>query len=304
MNSDPDKGSIFHFIIPVVPTDQSLKPCKRTEILSETIIQTQMNYFKNNREGWNEVTPLHIESDFYDVPGFKNGKTALKHIELIEIGEVKGKSLLHLQCHFGLDTLSFARLGAQVTGIDISDTAIQAAINLSKELTIPATFYQTNLYDIERVIKGEYDIIYTSYGAINWLDDLDNWARLIAKFLKPNGLFYMVEFHPYVYTLSESMEIEESYFNTGPVESILDESYTDNSKTQKQGLRHTEWHHSISEVLNSLMNNGLQLSMFNEFPYQPYNCFKNMVKTGKEKWVFEKYKSRIPYLYSLKARKK
>jgi len=263
-----------------------------------------MDSFQNNRQSWNELTALHAQSDFYDVAGFKRGASSLNAIELEELGDIKGKKILHLQCHFGLDTLSLARLGAEVTGVDISDASIATAQALAKELNIPATFIRSNVYDIEQVLDDTFDLVYTSYGAINWLNDLDAWARLIARYLKPNGVFYMVEFHPYIYTLGETGRIENSYFKTEPLESVVEESYTDNSKVVHGQLKHTEWHHSLSEVVNSLIASGLQLCHLNEFPFQVYNCFPNLREAEAGKWVFAKHGHKIPHMYSLKAVKR
>lgn len=260
-----------------------------------------MNYFEINKESWNEFTPSHVDSDFYDVESFKNGVSSLNHIELEGIGEVSGKDLLHLQCHFGMDTLSLARLGANVTGVDLSDVAIQVAKDLSSELNIPANFINSNVYDLDLHLDRKYDVIYTSYGVLNWLEDLDQWAELVHRFLKPNGVFFIVEFHPFIYTLDhQDMKIKKSYFKTGPLESIADESYTDGSKTDKKNLKYVEWNHSLSEVISSLRKTGLQLESFNEYPYQVYNCFDHMAEIEKGKWVFEQYGDKIPYLYSLK----
>ena len=263
-----------------------------------------MDNFEHNRESWNELTSLHVNSDFYKLDKFKKGKTSLNHIELEEIGDVKGKKLLHLQCHFGMDTLSFARMGADVTGIDISDASIKVATELSKELSLPARFLRSNVYEINKILDDKFDVIYTSYGAINWLDNLDKWAQIISFYLKPEGKFYMVEFHPFIYTLNKELQIKEYYFKTKQIESIVIESYTDNSAVLEKKLKHVEWHHSLSEVINSLIKNGLQIEFFNEFPYQVYNCFKNMIEIKKGKWVFEKYRDKIPYMYSIKAIKK
>src|SRR5436853_4157193 len=142
-----------------------------------------------NRDRWNELAPLHARSAFYDVAGFKAGKTSLRPLELAEVGDVAGKALLHLQCHFGMDTLSWARLGAQVTGIDFSDKAIAIAQNLSQELNLDTTFICTELYNLPDVLDaaGAFDIIYTSYGAVGWLPDLQPWGSIIAHYLKPGG---------------------------------------------------------------------------------------------------------------------
>ncbi len=263
-----------------------------------------MNPFEQNRESWNEITSLHVESEFYNVEAFRQGQSSLNDIELDEIGDVKGKKLLHLQCHFGLDTLSFARMGADVTGIDISDESIKTATALSQELNIPARFIRSNIYDIDQVLDQQFDVIYTSYGALNWLNDLGKWAELINRFLKPGGTFYMVEFHPFIYTLNDDLQFSESYFKTKAMESVVDASYTDNSETGKTSLKHIEWHHSLSEVLNSLIKNGFQIELLNEFPYQVYNCFENMKEIETGKWVFNGPEDTIPYMYSVRALKR
>ena len=123
-------------------------------------------YLKKNRELWNEITPIHARSAFYDVEGFKKGRSTLDSIELEELGDVSGKSLLHLQCHFGLDTLSWARRGAKVTGVDFSDEAITQARSLSEETSIKANFICSNIYDLPDVIEDQFDIIFTSYGIL------------------------------------------------------------------------------------------------------------------------------------------
>jgi len=262
-----------------------------------------MDSFENNRQSWNVLTTLHAESNFYNINGFKKGKTSLNHIEIEELGDITGKKLLHLQCHFGMDTLSLARQGANVVGVDISDTSIQKANELSNELKIPAKFIRSNVYDIDNVLNETFDIVYTSYGAINWLDDLDKWAKIIKRFLNPNGMFYIVEFHPFIYTLNDNSEIVDSYFKSKPLETIVENSYTDKSEVSKKNLKHVEWHHSLSEVLNSLISNGLKIEFLNEFSYQVYNCFPNLTEIERGKWVSDKYGEKIPHMYSIKARK-
>ena len=146
-------------------------------------------YFDANKEGWNKKTAIHKTSSFYDLENFKKGKSSLNKIELDEVGDVKGKALLHLQCHFGMDTLSWAKEGAIVTGVDISDEAIQLANELSAELNIPAQFICCNVYDTSNHVHQKFDIIFTSYGTIGWLPSLKPWAKVIAQNLKPGGVF-------------------------------------------------------------------------------------------------------------------
>jgi len=122
---------------------------------------------------------------------FRNGEVHLYPIEIEEVGDVRGKSLLHLQCHFGMDTMSWARLGADVTGLDFSDNAIETARQISAELEIPARFVCSNIYDAPNVLSEKFDIVFTSYGALCWLPDLKKWGEVVAHFVKPGGIFYI-----------------------------------------------------------------------------------------------------------------
>src|SRR5690242_247544 len=153
----------------------------------------QKDYFEANRLLWNQRTTVHKDSDFYNLAGFKAGEPVLTVIESKELGDVKGKTMLHLQCHFGMDSLDWARRGAKVTGGDLSDTAIGEARKLNDEMGLDATFICSNVYDISIHLKEQFDIVFTSYGTIGWLPDLDKWARVIAERLNPGGIFYIAE---------------------------------------------------------------------------------------------------------------
>src|SRR3954464_11903705 len=152
-------------------------------------------YIQSNRKLWNDWTGIHAQSEFYDVESFKEGKFRLHPIEKEELGDVRGKTLLHLQCHFGLDTLSWANLGAIVTGADFSDKAIDLARELSRETGLPATFICSNIYDLPAALEGQFDIVFTSHGVLGWLPDMPNWGKVVAHFLKPGGTFYVAEVH-------------------------------------------------------------------------------------------------------------
>ncbi|MCG2767215.1 MAG: class I SAM-dependent methyltransferase, partial [Anaerolineae bacterium] len=154
------------------------------------------NYLETNRELWNGWAKLHIESAYYDVEGFKAGGESLHPLEIEEVGDVSGKTLLHLQCHFGQNTLSWARRGARVTGVDFSDDAIALACSLSRELDIEAEFIRSDIYDLPEVLDRQFDIVFTSYGVLCWLPDLTRWAEIVARYLSPGGTFYIAEFHP------------------------------------------------------------------------------------------------------------
>ena len=157
-----------------------------------------MDYKTINKELWNTRTDVHVKSKFYDVPSFLDGKSSLKQIELDLLGDVNEKSILHLQCHFGMDSISFSRLGANVTGVDLSDKAIVKARELASTCQTNTKFIISDVYDLPEVHQGAYDIVFTSYGTIGWLPDMQRWASVVNHFLKPGGKVLIVDFHPVV----------------------------------------------------------------------------------------------------------
>ena len=149
-----------------------------------------------NRQNWNERVPVHAASDFYGVDRFKAGAISLNDVEREEVGPVAGKSLLHLQCHFGMDTMSWSRLGARATGVDFSNAAIELARGLNAELGLDTRFICSNVYDLPEALDEQFDVVYTASGVLVWLPDLTAWAEVAARFLKPGGTFYLFEGHP------------------------------------------------------------------------------------------------------------
>lgn len=257
-------------------------------------------FFAANRHGWNLRTEIHITSEFYDVEKWKQGETSLTPIELRELGDVTGKSLLHLQCHFGQDTLSWARLGAKVTGCDLSDKAIEYARQLSAEMSIPATFVCCNVYDLPAHLEGQFDIVFTSYGTIGWLPDLTPWAQVVNHFLKPGGFFYIAEFHPVVWMFDDKMErFQYPYHNTSVIETEQSGTYAD----RYAGIEYKEygWNHGLSEVINSLAGQGLRIEFLNEYPYSPYDCFDKTVKGEDGNYRIKGLEGIIPMVFSIKA---
>jgi 2-polyprenyl-3-methyl-5-hydroxy-6-metoxy-1,4-benzoquinol methylase len=256
-------------------------------------------YFEANRELWNQRTTVHKDSSFYDLPSFMNGKSSLTEIELGELGDVRGKKILHLQCHFGMDTLSLARMGASVTGIDLSDKAIGTARELNAQLGLGAQFICCNVYDLEAHLDEQFDIVFTTYGVIGWLPDLQPWARLISRYLKPGGFFYMAEFHPVVWMLDEDFQsVKYYYHNRELIETESVGTYTDPNADIK--AKEYSWNHGISEVLNALLEQNLRLQFFNEFSYSPYPCFRNIVQGPDGNWRVKGLEDKIPMVYSLK----
>jgi len=261
------------------------------------------DYIKINKQTWNNKTDVHIASDFYDVESFINGKSTLNTIELDLLGDVKGKKILHLQCHFGQDTLSLARLGAKVTGVDLSDKAIEKAKEFSGKLGLNAHFICCDIYDLPQHLDEQFDIVFTSYGTIGWLPDLNKWATIVSRFLKPNGKFVFAEFHPVVWMFDNDFkEIFYTYFNVAPI--IEDESGTYADRYSEISAQTITWNHPTSEVLNSLIQSGLEINSFNEYDYSPYNCFNETEEFEKGKFRIKHLGNKIPMVFSLVATKK
>lgn len=261
------------------------------------------HYLDINRHSWNTRTEKHLKSNFYDVEGFLNGKNSLNDIELGLFGNLSGTSILHLQCHFGQDSISLSRLGAEVVGIDLSDAAIHQAQQLAKQLNTSTEFICTDVYDLPNHLDRQFDRVFTSYGTIGWLPDLDKWAQVVSRFLKPGGKFVFVEFHPFVWMYdSEFKTIDYSYFNTGPIVETETGTYAD--KEANVELKSIGWNHSLGEVIAALMKNDLELNSFEEFNYSPYPNFNNSVEFEPGKFRIAHLGDKIPMLYALTASKK
>ncbi|MDQ1591198.1 MAG: hypothetical protein QOG71_1825 [Pyrinomonadaceae bacterium] len=259
-------------------------------------------YLENNRSLWNGWTRLHKRSRFYDVEGFKAGKSSLEPLELEEVGDVEGKSLLHLQCHFGMDTLSWARRGARVAGADFSEEAITFARALSTDVHVPAEFVCSNVYDLPAALAGgRFDIVYTSYGVLSWLPELDPWAAVVAHFLKPGGFFYIAEYHPFVSMLGDDgRTFEYPYFHTPePVKLHSTGSY---AEPNAPGFSHTEynWSHSLADVVNAVIRAGLRLEFLREFPYRPSTVL-NAEKFEPGLVAPNGWQVELPHVFSLRA---
>lgn len=265
--------------------------------------ENYQQYFETNKALWNKKVAIHPETELYDNERFKQGRNSLNAIELAELGEVKGKSLLHLQCHFGQDTISWTRLGAKATGIDFSDKAIDFARDMAAELDLPTSFVCCNIYDLPQHLDEKFDIVFTSYGTIGWLPDMDKWAAVVAHFLKPGGTFYIADFHPIIWSFEQTewKTIGYSYFNDGVISETNEGTYAD----RNADITHTEhgWNHPTSEVLNALIRQGIQIEHFNEFPYSPYNVFPNMEEIEAGKYVIKHFGKMIPYIFSIKGKK-
>lgn len=257
-------------------------------------------YLKVNKELWDKRVDVHMKSEFYDVDSFKKGKSSLNYIELEGLGNVKDKTLLHLQCHFGMDTLSWSRLGAKTVGVDLSETAITAARELNSELALDAEFVCCDIYSLKEHLDKKFEIVFTSYGTIGWLPDLNKWAEIVSHFLKPGGTFYIADVHPLRWMMDDDFkEFMFSYFNTGAIVEELPGSYADKSKG---GINVSwGWNHPFSEIFNALWKNKLNIIEFNEYPFIFYKTIPNAVKNKDGYWEIKGLEGKIPLMYSLKA---
>ncbi|MTI31072.1 class I SAM-dependent methyltransferase [Xanthovirga aplysinae] len=266
-------------------------------------MEETVDYIEINKASWNNRTEVHFDSEFYDNEGFIKGKSSLNEIELKLLGEIKGKSVLHLQCHFGQDTISLSRLGAKATGVDLSDKAIQKAKELNSLTNSDCKFICCNVYDIPHFLEEEFDIVYTSYGVIGWLPDLNKWASLISQFLKPGGKLVFVEFHPVVWMFDDDFQkVHYNYLKSGPIRESESVTYADREAAINQEF--VTWNHGIGEVVNNLIEQGLEIKGLDEFDYSPYNCFNHTTEFEPNKFRIKHMGNKIPMVYAIVAEKK
>ncbi len=255
-------------------------------------------YIYLNKQLWNAWSTNHTNSDFYDVEGFKKGAHSLTDIEISELGEeVNGRTMLHLQCHFGLDTLSWERLGDIPTGVDFSENSIHTAWKLNMH----SQFILSDIYDLKSRLEKRFDVVFTSYGMLFWLPDLKSWAEIIYHFLKPGATFYMVEFHPFLDILVDELkETPNGYFGSNePVRYHLTGTYAapDADITADE----YRWKHPVGNIISSLTRAGLQIRFFHEFNYCAYPVYPGMIRISNGKYVIRDFTDKIPYMFSIMA---
>lgn len=260
------------------------------------------DYLEINRNSWNAKVEPHLKSDFYFVEEFLHGRTSLNSIELELLGDVKGKEILHLQCHFGQDSISLSRMGAKLTGIDLSDKAIETAKNLAQKCGTDTEFIVSDVYDLPNVLDQKFDIVYSSYGTIGWLPDLEKWAKVISRFLKPGGKFVFVEFHPVVWMFDDDFTfVKYNYFNEKPIVETQEGTYADQSANIVQD--YVMWNHPLSDVLNNLIKENLKIEYFEEYDWSPYACFRHNEEFEKGKYRIPQFGNKVPHVFSVVAGK-
>ena len=276
---------------------------------------THDKYYEANRANWSERVEGHWLPDGYDAPGFIADRERISGVVQFDrpyLGDLEGRSLLHLQCHFGMDTLSLARFGATTTGIDFSPDAIAAARRLSDQSGTPGRFIETELYLTPQALAGErFDIVYTGVGAINWLPDIARWGEIVSTMLKPGGMFYMREAHPMAWSLrfpiddphDDTLIIEHPYFEVAdPVGVDID--FGDVGSAVIENTRIYEWNHGISEIMAALTAQGLTIDLYEEHRFLEWQAQHHMVEGDDGRWRLPDHqRDLVPLMYSLRARK-
>jgi len=260
-----------------------------------------------SRRKWDESVALHVASASYDVPRFLRGASSLLRWEEEEVGDVRGQSLLHLQCHFGMDTLSWARRGARVTGVDYSAPAIEAARELCRRSGLPGRFVRSDIYSARRRLAGRFDVVYTGKGALCWLPDLRAWARVVAAYLPPGGRLFYLEDHP-VAEIHEpdrrtgGLRRTASYFRRNPFRDDLAGTYAVASPRMRNTVSYS-WLHPISEAVQALADAGLTIDSLTEFPYSYWRRYPAMHVDPRGFWHLDRDEGGLPLMYSLRATK-
>ncbi|RVX43248.1 methyltransferase family protein [Nonomuraea polychroma] len=260
-----------------------------------------MDYLETNRANWNARVPIHVSSAFYDVEDFTaSGRSVLRPFEVAEVGDVSGRRLAHLQCHFGLDTLSWARLGAEVTGLDFSPAAIDQARRIAAGCGIRARFVTADVYDAAEALGETYDVVYTGIGALVWLPDLTRWAETVAALLKPGGFLYLAEFHPFADILDDETgtKVTHDYFARGP--QVWEEPYTYTGGELAEHRTSVQFQHGLGEVVSAVAAAGLRVEFVHEHDRTLFRRFATLADDGTG-YRLPDGAPKIPLMYSLRA---
>jgi SAM-dependent methyltransferase len=262
-----------------------------------------------NRRNWDERVPIHRRdrSGFYAIEQFLAGDKHLHAIELGELSDVAGARVVHLQCHFGLDTLILARHGARITGLDFSPAAIAEAKRLAQQTGLAAEFVCADIYDARRAVTGDFDIAYTTWGTICWLPDLSRWAQVIAALLAPGGYLYFADGHPNMLILEEGdgRLVHDCAIDTPPDRPlVVDETHSyNNDPTPLASTRTYQWVHSLSRIIGALLDAGLSLEFLHEHPSLPWPPFPMCARGADGMWHLPPNIPEFPLAVSLRARK-
>lgn len=261
-----------------------------------------------NRDLWNKRVRAHLEHRLYPSAQVEAGTYEVGEPDRSDVGDVAGHRLIHLQCNAGADTLYWARRGAIVTGVDLSEVAIAEARRLSEVTGLAARFICADIYDIPRLDLGLFDAVYVSLGSLWWIPDLDRWAAIVADLLVPGGFFYITDVHPVGMALryrDERVVVAEDYF--GPGEALLFETdgtyYETAEDFAAEPATECGWVHSLADVVSALAGAGLRIEFLHEHPFTFFGMFPGLVRDEDGRWTTPEGAPRVPLMFSLRARR-
>ena len=269
---------------------------------------SQLEAFELNRLSWDERVDTHWKSAMYQkhIADLRAGRPCLRERIVAAVGDVAGLSLAHLQCHMGMETLSWSLLGADAVGLDFSQPAIARAEQLRDELKLDTRFVCCNVYDAVEALKQAYDIIFISVGAICWLPDIDRCARVVRALLKPGGRLYMNEVHPFLEAFDDDADgrniaVCYPYLDAPGLQFDRQGSYADTSAT----FRHTrtvDYLHSLGSIVTAVARAGMVIDRLAESAECVWPRFKMMEQTGPDDWAMPgPALGRLPHTYTLTA---
>lgn len=264
-----------------------------------------MGWLAANRAMWDDLARLHAATAYYDLPGVVAGRDDLRPWEDAELGPIEGLDVIHLQCHIGTDTVALARRGAKVVGLDFSASSLGIAHQLSMDCDLDIDWVQSDVYQAATVLAGRrFDVVYTGFGALGWLPDLDGWAQVVHDLLRPGGFLYVAEIHPMWQTVIEDgRTVCQDAIEADWARYDEDGSYAD----PEAQLDHTvsyERLHAISDVLTAVLDAGLQLELFHEFDVTPAPTPWLVRNDDDGLYHFPPGTPRFPISYSLRARRR
>jgi SAM-dependent methyltransferase len=262
------------------------------------------DWLTKNRAMWDAMAPVHLAAPGYDLPGFKAGRSSLQAHEIADLGDVAGRDLVHLQCHIGLDTLSWARRGARVTGVDFSSVSIEAARALADELGLDARFVVSDVYAAAQTLGRAFDVVYTGVGALCWLPDMTAWARVVRDLLKPGGELYLFEFHPVEWMLGcepdGALSLRFDYFT--PPEGYREPAPLDYAGAgETRAFDNVQWNHPLGEVVTALVQAGLRITSLREMGASVLRTWPGMEATPDGMFRMGLGRPSAPLMYVLRA---
>ena len=268
-------------------------------------------YFQANRANWNDRAAIHARSAMYDLGAYERDPAHLSDVVAFDVprlGDLSGLAAVHLQCHIGTDTLSLARLGATVSGVDQSDASLAVARNLFAACHTDGHFVEANVYDAPAALGAQYDLVFTGVGALNWLPDIKRWARVVSTLLKPGGRLFLREGHPMLWSLADTtdgtLQVAYPYFEV-ETPLVWDDGITYTGDDDRiANARCYEWNHGLSEIISALLSEGLTLELFEEHDSCDWEALPHMVKEHGRYWLPEHQRSLVPLMYTLIMRQR